>query len=235
MPNQKGPKPFARWDWEDIRIGGGVGYGFYLSNQMDYAITTNFGNYTELIPSYQGGVYKTLNKSMEFGLQYRHGHLFTLKSENTQGMDCDFDEGQFNFDYSLNHNAGLHNGNFTANAQLGLGVTSFKAKYYAVDPVSESLKEIFSSIGYNGSIVSAKDQPNRQLSIIGNVGLVLGFRISQHVSLYWENTVNISTSNKMTGNLFKKSWIPPDGYYFSGISLYINFGSRGNQLGCPKF
>ena len=68
---------------EDFRFGGGVGYGFYVTNQMDYVITTNFGEFKELIPSYFGSIYKSLNRNFEVGLQFRNGHLLTLKSENT--------------------------------------------------------------------------------------------------------------------------------------------------------
>jgi len=223
------------WSWEDFRFGGGVGYAFYLTNQMDYQITTNYGEFNELIPSYFGSINKALNSRWEMGLEYRNGHLLTLKSQNTQGSTCDFEDIQFNIDYSLNDNAGLTNGRFTVNGQIGLGAISFRSKYFTVNSKTESIDRIFSSVGYSGEIKTSKDQADKQIAVIGNFGLVLGMRLTKNISLYWQNTVNISTSNKMSGNLHKRSWIPPDGYYYSGIGLYINITQQKGRIGCPKF
>lgn len=221
---------------ESWKIGGGVGYSFYLSNQMDYAITKKFGEFTELIPCYQAGVAKTLNNTWEVYAVFRNGHMFTLKSENTQGLSCDYNEFQINADYSLNHNALFQKSRYTLNAQMGLGATYFRSQYMKMNAKTQTVSQIFSTVGYNGTIISIKDQPEKQLAIIGNLGIVAGFSLNRYMSIYWENLINISTSNKMTGNLFKRSWIPPDGYYYTGLSLYIQLsGGRSDQLGCPKF
>lgn len=220
---------------EDFRFGGGVGYGFYVTNQMDYVITTNFGEFKELIPSYFGSIYKSLNRNFEVGLQFRNGHLLTLKSENTQGSSCDFNEAQFMVNYSLNHNVDLEQQPFTYNAHIGLGLTQFRSKYFTVNVAKEEIDEILASVGYNGEIVSSKDQLEKQITVIGNFGLSIGWRLNRTFSLYFENSVNISTSNKMSGNLFKRSWIPPDSYYYTALGLYIKINPNRGQIGCPKF
>ncbi len=224
-----------QWYLEDFRFGGGVGYGLYLSNQMDYAITRNYGDFKEIIPSYFGGIYKVVNDDFEIGIQFKSGHLLTLKSENTQGSTCDFNEGQFMVNYSFNHNVGLTREKFTVNAQIGIGATQFRSKYFTVNTVEQNIDDIYSTVGYGGSLTSSKGQANKQVAVIGNFGLVLGCSLSKVVSIYWENTINISTSNKMAGNLYKRSWIPPDGYFFSGIGVYFNISKQKGKLGCPKF
>ncbi len=220
---------------DDFRFGGGVGYGLYVTNQMDYEITTNFGDFKELIPSYFGSIYKVVNKDFEVGLHYRNGHLLTLKSENTQGSTCDFNEGQVLLSYSLNRNADLQKQALTYNVQIGLGLTQFRSKYFTVNVAQEKIDKIYASVGYNGEIVSSKDQKEKQLAVIGNLGFHIGLRINRTFSLYFENTVNISTSNKMSGNLHKKSWIPPDSYFYSALGLYIRITPKRGQIGCPKF
>jgi hypothetical protein len=220
---------------EDFRFGGGVGYGFYVTNQMDYVITTNFGEFKELIPSYFGSIYKSLNRNFEVGLQFRNGHLLTLKSENTQGSTCDFNEAQFMVNYSFNHNVNLEQQPFTYNAHIGLGLTQFRSKYFTVNVAKEEIEDVLASVGYNGEIVSSKDQLEKQITVIGNFGLSIGWRLNRTFSLYFENSVNISTSNKMSGNLFKRSWIPPDSYYYTALGLYIKIKPNRGQIGCPKF
>ncbi len=220
---------------EDFRFGGGIGTCLYLTNQMDYSLTMNYGDFREIIPAYFGGVYKVLNDDFEVGFQFKTGHLLTLKSENTQGSTCDFNEGQFNVNYSFNQNVGLTRDRYTVNAQIGIGATQFRSKYFSVNTAVESIDQVFSTVGYEGTLISSNDQANKQVAIIGNFGLVLGYRLSERLCVYWENSVNISTSNKMSGNLYKRSWIPPDGYFFSGIGIYFKISPQKGRLGCPKF
>ncbi|OYU95031.1 MAG: hypothetical protein CFE21_12030 [Bacteroidetes bacterium B1(2017)] len=220
---------------EMYRFGGGMGYGFYLTNQMDYQITTNYGSFNELIPSYLLGFHKALNSDFEIGVEARNGHLLTLKSENTQGSTCDFNDAYFMVDYSLNHNADLSNQRFTINAQMGLGLTYFRSKYFTVNTKTKEIDKIWATLGYNGELTSIKDQANKQAAIIGSIGFNFGYRLSNTINIYWETTTNISTSNKMSGNLFKRSWIPPDSYFMSSLGIYFRLGSRKGQLGCPKF
>lgn len=220
----------------DYRIGGGVGYGLYLTNQMDYTITRNFGDYKELIPSYFLSVNKQINNDFEIGVEYRHGHLMTLKSDNMQGTSCDFNDAYALFDYSLNHNVGMTSSRFTINYQMGLGLTSFRSKYFLTNIITEREDKVVSSVGYEGQIISGKDQKNKQLALIGTLGLNMGYRLSRNVCIYWSNSVNMSTTNKMTGNLFKRSWLPPDNYFFSSLGVYFNLGGgKQGYLGCPRF
>jgi hypothetical protein len=223
------------WYLEDFRFGGGVGNAFYLSNQMDYAITTNYGVFDETRPTFFGAIYKAINDDFEIGLNYRHGSMQTLKSENTQGSQCDFDEAQFNVAYSFNHNIRLTQSRFTVNGSIGLGGTYFKSMYFTVDPKAREIVDLYSTVGYDGEMAGFKNQAKKQAAVIGNFGISLGFRLFNNITIYWENNVNISTSNKMSGNLNKKSWIPPDGHFFTGIGLFINITPSRGRLGCPKF
>jgi hypothetical protein len=218
---------------EDFRFGFGVGYGLYVTNQMDYKITTNYGDFKELIPSYFAAVYKQVNNNLEVGLQARFGSLLTLKSENTQGTSCDFNEVQVSVVHSFTKDIAMDSKPFTVNGIFSLGITNFRSKYFTIDRITEKEK-IVAQVGYGG--ISAKmNQPNRQTAIIGNTGIAIGYRFSRSLSMYWENTFNLSTSNKMTGNLAKRSYIPTDGYFFSSVGLYIRFSDRKGQLSCPKF
>jgi hypothetical protein len=77
--------------------------------------------------------------------------------------------------------------------------------------------------------------PNKKFAAIVNLGLNLGVRVTRNISLYWENSIQVSTSNKLSGNLAKQSLIPPDGYFYTGINLFYKFGMAGGRLTCPKF
>jgi len=222
--------------FEDFRFGDGVGNAFYLFNQMDYVITTNFGVFDETRPTYFGAIYKALNEDWEIGLHYRHGSMQTLKSENTQGTQCDFDEAQFNFAYSFNHNIRLKQGRYTINGQIGLGGTNFKSMYFNIDQETKEIGSIYSSVGYNGEVSGSKNQDGKQAALIGNLGVSLGFRLFKNLSIYWEtNIFNLSSSNKMSGNLHRSSWIATDGYFFTGVGLYFNITPARGRLSCPKF
>jgi len=217
----------------NLRFGFGVGYGLYVTNQMDYRITTNYGDFKELIPTYFASVYKQVNNNLEVGLQARFGSLLTLKSENTQGTSCDFSEIQLSVLHSFTKDIGMDGKPFTINGIFSLGITNFRSKYFTVNP-STKKEKIVAQVGYGG-IAANGNQPNRQTAILGNTGIAIGYRFSRSLSMYWENTFNLSTSNKMTGNLYKRSYIPTDGYFFSSVGLYFRFNNRRGQLTCPKF
>ncbi|MCG9881151.1 MAG: hypothetical protein MH472_11185 [Bacteroidia bacterium] len=223
------------WYIEDFRFGGGVGYGLYVTNQMDYEITTNYGNFKELIPTYYAGIYKNVNRNIEMGVQARFGKLLSLKSQNTQGTSCEFTDAMFSFVYSFNDNVAMERKPFTVNGILSLGVINFRSKYFTVDTKTQVEDDIISSVGYNNAIKTGKIQPERQTALIANTGIALGYRLNHTFSVYWETTYNMSSSKKMSGNLFKRSLIPPDGYLYSSVGLFIRFGSKRGQLSCPKF
>ncbi len=221
----------------DWRFGGGIGYSLYFTNQMDYLITTQYGNFKELIPSYYMGIYKQINSSFEIGIAARQASMLTLKSENSQGTQCDYYDAQAIIQYSFNDNIGLTDSRITWNAQIGLGAVNFRSMYYSVNTDTREILEIYSTLGYGLNRANRKDIANRKTVIVGNFGLNIGLRVFQNLSIYFENSFNISTSNKMSGNLYKKSWIPPDCYVFSGIGIYVNLGNGGygKRIDCPKF
>ncbi|MBC7384369.1 MAG: hypothetical protein H7296_15490 [Bacteroidia bacterium] len=237
--NSKIKLPFAIENW---RFGIGYGNAFYITNQMDYIITTNYGSFKEVRPSFFYGVYAAISQRLEIGISGKHGSMLTLKSQNSQGSQCNFDDLQFNVQYSLNRNAGLKKGRTTANVQLGIGAIYFKSMYFTVDPITKGIRDIFSTVGYKNAAVGDRpisfgfiDIPDKKAAIVGNIGINLGFRVTQNVSLYWENSLNVTSSNKLSGNLFKSSFIPPDSYFFSGLGVYVNIGSGSSRpLNCPR-
>jgi len=240
-PNETGllkPAELARvkkpWIIEDFRFGGGVGYGLYITNQMDYEITTNYGDFKELIPTYFGAIYKKVNSRLEMGVQARFGSLLSLKSDNTQGTSCDFNEVQISAVYSFTGDVVMDRKPYTINGIFSLGAINFRSKYFEVDTKTQKEGRIIGSVGY-GNAIAGKVQTERQTALIANTGVALGYRLNSTFSLYWETTYNMSASNKMSGNLFKRSLIPPDGYLYSSVGLFIRFSGKRGQLGCPKF
>lgn len=223
------------WYIEDFRFGGGVGYGLYVTNQMDYEITTNYGSFKELIPTYYAGVYKNVNRNIEMGVQARFGKLLSLKSQNTQGTYCEFNDAQFSFVYSFNNNVAMDKKPFTVNGIFSLGVINFRSKFFTVNQSTLQEGNIISAVGFGNSIKTGKIQPERQTALIANLGIALGYRLNYTFSLFWETTYNMSSTNKLSGNLLKRSLIPPDGYLYSSVGLFIRFKGKRGQLGCPKF
>src|ERR1044072_3328177 len=104
----------------DWRVGVGAGYALYVGNQMDYSITFGYGNFHELRTNYTVGAYKLINTQFEWGMVFKNGSFQTLKSQNTQGLQCEYDEFQFNLQFSLNENVALRGDNVTYNVQGGI-------------------------------------------------------------------------------------------------------------------
>lgn len=222
------------------RLGVGLGYAFYLGDQMDYTLTRHYGDFHELRPNLTIGGFKQLNQDKEWGLVMKFGSFQTLKSSNTQGIQCNYQELQSIWHRTLNDNIDLNQKRVTVNVQYGIGLTYFKSMYFAVNPNFLTITEKLSTVGYgyeDRSDFKGKkyvDIPNKKLAVIGNLGISLGFKISKTVNLYWENSIQVSSSSKMSGNLVKTAKIPPDGYFYSGISVYMRFGVGGGRLGCPS-
>ena len=219
---------------EDFRFGAGVGFGLYVTNQLDYKITTDYGDFKELIPTYFGAIYKKVGDNLEIGAQARFGSLFTLKSENTQGSRCDFNELQLSAVYSFTGDVSMQQKKVTVNGVLGLGLINFRSKYFTVNTRTQQEAVVYASVGY-GDIGANKAQLERETALIGQTGIAIGYQFSDALSAYWETTYNMSSTNKMSGNLFKRSLIPPDGYLYSSVGIFVRFGSKRGQLSCPKF
>ncbi len=219
----------------DLRFGAGIGYTFYLGNQMDYELTSGFGSFNEYRAGQTVAFYKPINNKWELGGFFRNTSMLTLKSENTQGLECIFKDLQFSAQYSFNDNINLLKKKYTINGQLGIGGIYFQSRYFIVDPITKKETMNFSTIGYNfeDGYLGQKNTPNKLYSITGCIGINLGIRISRNVNLYLENNLNLTTTNKLSGNLYKRSWIPTDGYWYSGVALYIRI--RRNVDACPRF
>ncbi|MFY8019969.1 MAG: hypothetical protein ACOVP1_02180 [Bacteroidia bacterium] len=217
------------------RLGVGSGYTYYLGNQMDYEITSGFGNFNENRVGQNLGFYKALNNQWELGGFVRNTSMLTLKSENTQGVECIFQDAQFTAQHSFNDNIELSGSPITFNATLGLGFIYFQSRYFTVDPVTAKEIQNFSTIGYGyaDGFDGQKHDPSKRIAVTGHAGFNIGIRITKNINIYQENNFNLTTSNMLSGNLYKRSWIPTDGYWYSGLALYIRWGNKADA--CPRF
>ncbi|MFY8110195.1 MAG: hypothetical protein ACOVO9_14440 [Bacteroidia bacterium] len=217
------------------RLGAGIGYSYYLGDQMDYKITSNFGNFNENRSAQSIAFYKAINSNWELGGFARNASIMTLKSENTQGLECFFQDIQFTAQYSFNDNVDLSNSGITFNGTLGLGLINLKSRYFGVNPITETEVTNYATIGYGyaDGYLGTKNAPDKVTAVTGHAGLNIGLRVSENIRIYLENNFNLTTTNKLSGNLYKYSWIPTDGYWYSGVALYIGFGGKTDA--CPRF
>jgi hypothetical protein len=223
------------------RLGLGAGYAFYMGDKMGTKITTNYGDFNELKTNFTFAGFKQLDESREWGLVLKMGRFQTLNNNLSFGNQCNFQELQSIWQKSLNDNIALNGNRVTVNFQYGFGFAYFKSQYFVIDPNFQTAKPVVSSVGYGfdnrtdwkGDAYT--DIPNKKITFLTNLGFNLGFRVARNLSLYFENSVQITASNKFSGNLNKESKIPPDMYYYTGISLFYRFGLAGGRLSCPKF
>lgn len=235
-------KTLSAMPLEGWRFGLGTGYALYVGDQMDFTLTKTEGDFKELRANFTLAAFKQLNEEKEFGLVAKFGSMQTLKSQNTQGIQCDFQELQAVWQRSLNDNIDLNGKRFTFNVQYGLGVMYYKSMYFQVSPNFPYINRssIISTVGYgynNRTDLMGKtkeDIAEKKLCLVGNVGFTIGAYINRNFSVYWENSFQISSSSKISGNLGKTALFPPDGYFYTGISAYYRIGRGGGRLLCPR-
>jgi hypothetical protein len=113
-----------------------------------------------------------------------------------------------------------------------------------LDPKKQSITQIASSVGYGytgqGEFRAQKfyNIPDKKIAIVGNIGFNIGYRLSGNMMLYFENIYSQSTSTKLSGNLIMDTKVPPDGIFYSGLSLYVNLGKKVGSFGrnsCPRW
>jgi hypothetical protein len=131
-------------------------------------------------------------------------------------------------------NIKLNDGRFTFNVFAGVGACSFKSAFYDFSDPNKP----FTSIGYgNNPTVSGLSLPEKLVQPILISGFSIGFRMTEFMTIYFENSFSTTNSNKISGNLFRKNAIPPDGYTFHAITVYLNYykSNRPSRIRCPKF
>ncbi len=226
------------------RLGISTGVNLYIGTQMDYNFTRNFGDINELKLGYGLGVYRSMNNNWEYGATLKQGSFASLKSNNTQGVMGDFNEMQINFQKSLNNNILLDVASLTFNLQLGFGGIYYQSQYFYTDPRKQSITQIASSIGYGysgeGQFRAQRfyNTPDKKFAALGNIGFNIGYRLSGNMTLYFENIYTQTTSTTFSGNLLMESNFPPDGIFYSGMSLYLNLGKKIGSFGrnsCPRW
>ena len=221
-----------------IRIGGGMGYSLYAGNQMDGEISLSTRGKSELNLGNTLQLHFDINDRYELGIKYLTTSLWSFKSKDQLGLSAELEEVGLILQRSLNDNIKIDNSHFTFNLFAGLGVCRFKSAFYDFTLPNGGFNMPITSVGYgNQPTISGKSLPDKLIQPILIGGFSIGYRISDFLTMYFENSFSTTNSNKISGNLFRKNAIPPDGYTFHAITLYLNlYKSRGSRrIGCPKF
>ncbi len=224
--------------YKDIRLGVGIGGSVYCGNQMDEKISFSTFNKSEVNSGYNFQIYKGIDENNELGFRYLTTSLWSFKSNNELALNAELQEFSFLYQKSLNNNIKMDGSRFTFNLHAGLGLCYFRSAFYDIVNPENAFQVPFTAIGYgniqtlNGGVISEK---LLQPLLIG--GFNIGYRISPIFSIYFENSLSLTNSNKLSGNLLRKSSIPPDGYTYHCITVYINYSKlhSASRIKCPKF
>jgi hypothetical protein len=220
-----------------IRVGAGIGGSIYVGNQMDENISFSTYNKSEVNIGNHFELYKTINNNNEIGFRYLATDLWSFKSNNTLALNAEINEFAFIYQRSLNNNSNIDLEKFTINAVGGLGACYFKSAFYDINIENRSFSP-FSAVGFgNIATKSGNVIPEKEVAWLAILGFNVGYRVNNYMSVYFENTLTLSNTNKISGNLFRKSNLPPDGYFYSAFTVYINYVSFKNhkRVKCPKF
>jgi hypothetical protein len=221
----------------DVRVGLGIGETIYIGSQMDYKFYTNTYRKNEFNLGYNFQIYKALNDKSEIGFRYLTTQFWSFIADNTLGINAQIKEFSVIYQKSLNENIRLNSSQskFTSNFIFGLGIISFKSRAYIIDKPTQIFK-VLSSVGNGDEYVSSGlIRPEDQFSIAGIVGYNLGYRLNKNFSIYFENSLSVSSSNYIHGNLLSRAKFPNSGYTHHALTLYYNLFSSKNEIGCPKF
>jgi hypothetical protein len=219
----------------NIRLGGGVGASYYLGSQMDYSISLNTYGKSELNPGFHGQIFYAINDRHEIGIRGLTTELWSFKSENYLGLNAKINDVFLVHQMSLNKNTKLDNKKFTFNTVFGLGVIYYRSMFYTANTTTQKLKP-FSSVGNGITYVSSNlIIPEQQPTIAVMVGFNVGYRLNKFMTFYLENSITLSGSNQITGNLILKSNLPNNGYSFHSLGLYFNLNVKKSSLSCPRF
>lgn len=221
-----------------LRIGGGAGYSLYAGNQMDGSISLSTRGKSELNSGNTIQLHVAINDRYELGIKYLTTNLWSFKSKDQLGLSAEIEELGLIIQRSLNDNIRLDDSRFTYNVFAGIGFCQFKSAFYDFSIPTGGFNMPLTSVGYgNNPTISGISLPNKLIQPILIGGISIGFRITDFMTIYFENSYSTTNSNKISGNLFRKNAIPPDGYTFHALSLYLNLyknlGSK--RIGCPRF
>lgn len=228
---------FAQF-YKNARLGAGVGGSLYFGTQMDEKISLSTYNKSEINLGYNFQVYKSINDNSELGFRYLSTSLWSFKSNNELALNADLQEFSFLYQRSLNNNINLDESNFTFNLQAGLGLCYFRSAFYNIINPADGIPMPFTAVGYgNINTVNGQNISEKLLQPLFIGGFNIGYRISPRFTIYFENSLSLTNSNKLSGNLLRKSNIPPDGYTYHAITLYINYTDKvaASRIKCPKF
>lgn len=221
-----------------VRVGGGLGLSLYTGNQMDDKISLSTRGVSELNQGKTLQVHVAINDRYELSAKYLATSLWSFKSKDMLGLSADVEEVGCMLQRSLNDNIKIDDRPYTINVFAGIGACQFRSAFYDYSIPNNVANVPISSIGYgNAATISGRSLPEKLIQPILICGFSIGFRLTSFMTVYFENSFSTTNSNKISGNLFRKNSIPPDGYTFHAITLYLNpykFGSS-RRLGCPKF
>lgn len=224
--------------YKNARLGVGVGGSLYLGTQMDEEISLSTYNKSEVNLGYNFQVYKSINDKSELGFRYLNTSLWSFKSNNELALNADLQEFSILYQRSLNNNINLDGSRFTFNLLAGLGLCYFRSAFYNIINPEDGFTVPFTAVGYgNITTINGQNISDKLLQLLFIEGFNIGYRISPRFSIYFENSLSFTNSNKLSGNLLRKSNIPPDGYTYHALTIYINYSQyfSAKKMKCPKF
>ena len=224
--------------YKNARIGGGIGGSLYFGTQMDEKISLSTFDKSEINLGYNFQVYKSINENSELGFRYLSTSLWSFKSNNELALNADLQEFSILYQRSLNDNINMNGSRFTFNLQAGLGLCYFRSAFYNIIHPEDGITIPLTAVGYGDiQTVNGQNIKEKLLQPLFIGGFNIWYRINPFLSIYFENSLSLTNSNKLSGNLLRKSSIPPDGYTYHALTIYINYSqfNSASRLKCPKF
>ncbi len=221
------------------RIGIGTGINLYTGTAGDAKITFAKGNYSELKNATDFFVLTKLNSKWDVGFRYTQGHLWSF-FVNSQILAFEAHTQDIQIIANRDITPAFFNGyQFSLEALFGAGFANFQSKMYSTDP---SVSAFSTSIGYGRNETNAAGIQLHQASTINtfliSTGLKLNYHIHSLVNIFWESRLNLTSTGKLSGNMFRKSNIPPDAFWSNLIGLEFSLGRNKNnskRISCPRF
>jgi hypothetical protein len=221
------------------KIGIGTGLNFYVGSAGDGKITAKQGNYTELKNATDIFILTKLNATWDIGLRYTESHLWSLFANNEiLAFESHAKDIQVIANKEITPN--FMNGTpFNLEAIFGLGFAKYHAKMYSTD---KNINNFSTSIGYGRNETNAEGviihEASERNTFLMSSGLKLNYNLFSKFNLFLESRINLTTTSRFSGNMYKKSSIPPDAFWSNLIGIELSLGQRGNsskKIGCPRF
>jgi hypothetical protein len=221
------------------KIGIATGVNFYVGTAGDGKITFQKGNYSEL--KNLTGLYLVtrLNQKWDIGFRYAEGHLWSL-FVNNEVIAFETHSKDFQLIANTNITPDIFRGKgLNLEALFGLGLARFHSKMYSID---KQISTFSTSIGYGRDETNVEGvkihEAQERTTFLVSSGIKLNYHLFSKFNLFWESRLNLTTSSKFSGNMYRNSPFPPDAFWSNVLGLELSLGQRGNlskRIRCPRF